>query len=148
MVSGVRFSDGSPLKSTRTGCFFNGVFISEENRTTKSMSSGLPKAERDGHKIELICEANVGKVTPCRFSDGSPPKRTCYCKSFLNDVCLRQKMLASPMMLLRNDVCFAHFKANIISFLSVAKIHHFGFADTSLVSTANDIIIHPSRVFF
>jgi len=39
-----------------------------------------------------------------------------------------------------NDVCFAHFKANITSFLSVAKIHHFGYADTSSVSETNGII--------
>ena len=43
------------------------------------------------------------------------------------------------MMLLRNDVaalmmCASHMDslANITSFLSGAKIHHFGFADTSL----------------
>lgn len=50
-------------------------------------------------------------------------------------------MLALPMMSLKLMMCASHILfANITSFLSVVKIHHFGFADTSLVSKANDLI--------
>jgi len=57
---------------------------------------------------------SVAKIHHFGFADTSLVSETNYI-IFFNDVCLRQMMLASPMMLLHNDVCFAHFKANIIS---------------------------------
>ena len=48
---------------------------------------------------------------------------------FLNDVCLRQMMLASPMMTASpNDVCLAAHWANITSLRHEVEQHHFEFS--------------------
>jgi len=50
-------------------------------------------------------------------------KALAFASAFLNDVCLRQMMLASPMMLLRNDVYFAHF-LQTLHHCERSELHH------------------------
>ena len=69
----------------------------------------------------------------------SPPRnqqKTHFCLPtkvlFLNDVCLRQMMLATPMMTASpNDVCLTAHWANIASLRNVVEQHHICEANAS-----------------
>ena len=124
-VQPCRFSDGSPRKAPLVGAFF----VVTENRTQSSIFCGTPKAEQKGHKIELICEANVGKVQPCRFSDGSPRRRKLHIARFRATT----KSSLIPLLLL-SAKSLARFFCSVASALTTKNFHYRLFAVIMLFS--------------
>ena len=84
----------------------------------------FPSGQR-GQTVNLLSLTSVVRI------HHPPPTKNALLSTktkvrFLNDVCLRQMMLASPMMTaLPNGVCLTAHWANIASLRNVVEQHHF-----------------------
>ncbi len=86
---------------------------------------------------------NPPVATPCRFEPGHRhQQKTHFCLPtkvrFLIDVCLRQMMLALPMM-----TASPHFMANIASLRNEVEQHHFERSEKHHIAVGDASLIYP-----